>query len=338
MKIPFDGDPPVVVNAPETEEVDWDDGPNIDLDFVPDYMPPVFAPSTRAIAFDIFGTILVSFIFLSYMRKLLTCNQDRDGAINEAMRLLSPTHPDIRRLSKAYLECELMRHRGHTDAPYNDIVRHALQDVCTVLEAPPSEAVLREAVQTILQPALYADAETAVETLLAEGYVMVCLPIPGMTSFSLPRLPFGLTLHGQPAPLSDLFGQNHSIFSDLWERCRLKCGTIDKTQILVVTSSRYRAMEPASMAGFPTILVQRPGCLESDVKLGTNDPTLAVDGLQVLQMQLQNSSTLHPSPVEHTQARVKEFRVCGIYQVTKLLGMGSFGMFTCVYFSLSDTL
>jgi hypothetical protein len=95
-----------------------------------------------------------------------------------------------------------------------------------------------------------------------------------MRSFSLPRLPFGLTLHDHPAPLSDLFGQNHSIFSGLWERCRLKCGTIDKTQILVATSSRYRVMEPASMAGFPTILVQRLGCLESDVKLGTSDPTL----------------------------------------------------------------
>ncbi|KAG1887625.1 hypothetical protein F4604DRAFT_1717852 [Suillus subluteus] len=309
MKIPFDGDPSVADNASETEEVDWDDGPNIDLEFVPNYMPPVPAPSTRAIAFDIFGTIL-----------------DRDGAINEAMRLLSPTYPDNRRLSKMYLECELMRHRDHTDAPYNDIVRHALQDVCTVLEAPPSEAVLQEAIQTILQPGLYADAEAAVKTLLIQGYVLVCLPIPGVKSFLLPQLPSGLTLHDQPAPLSDLFRHNHSIFSDLLERCRLKCRTIDRTQILVVTSSRYRVMEPASMAGFPTILVQRPGCLESDVKLGTSDPTLAVDGLQVLQMQLQNSSALHPSPVERTPTHVKEFRICGMYQVTKLLGMGSFGI------------
>lgn len=61
MKIPFDGEPSVVGIASETEEVDWDDGPDVDLDFVPDYMAPVSAPSTKAIAFDIFGTILVSF-------------------------------------------------------------------------------------------------------------------------------------------------------------------------------------------------------------------------------------------------------------------------------------
>lgn len=321
MKIPFDGDPPVVGIASEMEEeVDWDDGPDVDLDFVPDYVAPVSAPSTKAIAFDIFGTIL-----------------DRDGAINEAMRLLSPTHPDNRRLSKLYLECELMRHRDHTDALYNDIVGHALQDVSTVLETPPSEAVLREAVQTILQPGLYADAEVAVKTLLIQGYVLVCLPVPGGKSFSLPQLPSGLTLHDQHAPLSDFFGQNHSMFSNLLERCRLKCETIDRNQILVVTFSRYRVMEPASMAGFPTILVQRPGCLESEAKLGTSDPTLVVDRLQDLQMQLQNLSAHHPSPIlERTPIRVKEFRVCGIYQVTKLLGMGSFGMFRFGYFSLSN--
>jgi hypothetical protein len=35
-KIPFDGDPPIVDDASQTEEVfDWDDGPCVDLDFVP---------------------------------------------------------------------------------------------------------------------------------------------------------------------------------------------------------------------------------------------------------------------------------------------------------------
>jgi hypothetical protein len=63
MKIPFDGDPSVVGNALKMEEVDWDDGPDVDLDFVMNYMPPVFTSSTRAIVFDIFGTILASFIF-----------------------------------------------------------------------------------------------------------------------------------------------------------------------------------------------------------------------------------------------------------------------------------
>ncbi|KAG2071500.1 kinase-like protein [Suillus decipiens] len=320
MKIPFDGDPPVVDNASGTEEVDWDDGPDVDLDFVPDYVPPVSASSTRAIAFDVFGTIL-----------------DRDGAINEAMRLLSPTHPDNRRLSKVYLECELMRHRDHTDAPYHDIVRHALQDVCSILKAPPSEAVLREAIQTVLQPGFYADAEAAVKTLLVQGYVLSCLPIPGAESFSLSQLPSGLNLHDQPAPLSDLFGQNPSIFPDLFARCRLKCGTIDRTQILVVTSSRYRVMEPASLAGFPTILVQRPGCLESEVKLGTSDPTPTIDGLQVLQIQLQNLSAHRRSPVEHTPICVKEFRICGMYQVTKLLGMGSFGNVSSAFHVLTGS-
>lgn len=252
------------------------------------------------------------------------------------MRLLSSTHPDRRRLSEVYLECELMRHRDNPDALYTDVVRQALGDVCAFLGTPLSEELLREAVQTILQPGLYADAEAAVRTLLDQGYTVIGLPIPDAQSFSLPQLPSGLIVDGQPAPLSNLFSQNPSMFSDLLERRRLVCSTIERTQVLVVTSSRYRVMEPASVAGFPTALVQRPGCLESKVKLGTSDPTLVADGLQALQMQLKTSSALHPSPVEHTPSRIKEFRVCGMYQVTTSLGMGSFGGFTCIPFSVSN--
>ncbi|KAG1815110.1 uncharacterized protein BJ212DRAFT_255866 [Suillus subaureus] len=79
MKIPFSGDPPM--SSQSSNIWDFDDEPYVELDLVPDYMSPVSAPSTRVIAFDPFGTIL-----------------DRDGAINDAMRLLSPTHPDRHRL------------------------------------------------------------------------------------------------------------------------------------------------------------------------------------------------------------------------------------------------
>jgi casein kinase 1 len=231
-----------------------------------------------------------------------------------------------------------MRHRDNPDALYTDVVRQALGDVCAFLGAPLSEELLHEAVQTILQPGLYADAEAAVRTLLDQGFTVIGLPIPDAQSFSLPRLPSGPIVDDQPAPLSNLFSQNPSMFSDLLEHRRLACGTVERTHVLVATSSHYRVMEPASVAGFPTALVQRPGCLESEAKLGTSDPTLAVDGLQALQMQLQKLSALHPSPVEHTPSRVKEFCVCGIYQVTTLLGMGSFGGFTCIPFSVSNWL
>ncbi|KAG1849705.1 hypothetical protein DFJ58DRAFT_794829 [Suillus subalutaceus] len=221
-------------------------GPMSTIEFIPNYMPPVPAPSTRAIAFDIFGTIL-----------------DRDGAINEAMRLLSPTYPDNRHLSKVYLECELMRHRDHTDAPYNDIVRHRLQDVCTVLEAPPSEAVLQEAIQTILQPGFICRCRSSCEDAPDPGYVLVCLPIPGVKSFLLPQLPSGLTLHDQPAPLSDLLPKPLHIFGPL--------GAL--------------SFEMWNHRQGPRFLY---------------DPTLAVDGLQGLQCSYKNLSALHHSPVERT--------------------------------------
>ncbi|KAG2340936.1 hypothetical protein BDR05DRAFT_482627 [Suillus weaverae] len=120
MKIPFDGDPPIGSQSSDSWDLD-DDEPYVELDLVPDIMSPVSAPSTKVIAFDLFGTIL-----------------DRDGAINDAICLLSPTHPDRHQLSKLYLECELMRHRDNSDAPYTAIVRHALEDICIFLEVPRS--------------------------------------------------------------------------------------------------------------------------------------------------------------------------------------------------------
>ncbi|KAG1779415.1 kinase-like domain-containing protein [Suillus placidus] len=307
IKIPFDGDPPI---TSQTEgPLDWDDEPNFEPDLVPQYMPPVSTSSTRVIAFDLFGTIL-----------------DRDGAIDDAMRLLSPLHPDRRRLSELYLECELMRHKDDVDIPYIDIVRHALKDVCIFLELSINEVVFHEAVQTILQPGLYADAEAAVRTLVDQGYALLGLPIPDAKSFSLPQLPSGLTVDDEPAPLSDLFSQNHSTFSGLLERCRAAWGTAEKNQVLVVTSSFYRVMEPAYMADFPTVLVQRPEGLGSGLNLRTSDPALAVDGLQALARQLQNTSSIHsPLPLKRIRTLRRTFRIRGMYQTTHLLGAGSPG-------------
>ncbi|KAG1748029.1 kinase-like protein [Suillus occidentalis] len=55
-------------------------------------------------------------------------------------------------------------------------------------------------------------------------------------------------------------------------------------------------------------------------------------------MQLQNLSAHHPSPVlERTPICFKEFRVCGMYQVTKLLGMGSFGNVSSAFHVLTGS-
>lgn len=321
MKIPFDGDPPI--SSPLPDDWDLDDGPYIKLDLVPKSMSPVSAPSTRVIAFDLFGTIL-----------------DRDGAINDAMRLLSPTHPDRHRLSELYLECELMRHRDNSDAPYTSIVRQALEDVCVFLEVPLSEVVLYKAVQAVLQPSLYADAEAAVGTLLDQGYALLGLPIPDAKSFLLPPLPFGLDVDNEPAPLSNLFSQNHSIFSGLLERCRSACSTAEKSQVLVVTSSCYQVMEPVSMAGFPTVLVRRPGDLGSGVNLRTSRPTLLIDRLQALPVKLQNTSLIHcPSPPQMQPyiGCTMPLRVRGMYKMTKLLGTGSSGHVISAFHILTGT-
>ncbi|KAG1738732.1 kinase-like domain-containing protein [Suillus lakei] len=172
------------------------------------------------------------------------------------------------------------------------------------------------------------------------GYMLLGLPIPDAKSFSVPQLPSGLIVDDRPAPLSDLFNQNHSIFSGLLERCRVACGTVEKTQVLVVTSSPYQVMESANMACFPTVLVQRPGDLGSGVNIRTSDPTLLVDGLQALPKKLQNTSLVHcPSPprMQPHVGGLMPLRVRGMHQMTKLLGTGSSGRVTCAFHVLTGS-
>jgi hypothetical protein len=133
------------------------------------------------------------------------------------------------------------------------------------------------------------------------------------------------------------------MFSDLSERCSVAWGIAEKNQVLVVTSSPYRVMEPARMAGFPTVLVQRPERLGSKLNLRTSDPTLLIDGLQALPVKLQNTSLVHcplPPRMPAHIGGLKPLRVRGMYQMIKLLGAGSSGTFACILFcsTLTDGL
>jgi len=61
MQVPFDGDPPPVMDDSEQdEEVDWDDDPSPTFEWVPDSRLNVPATDVKIIAFDLFGTIFVS--------------------------------------------------------------------------------------------------------------------------------------------------------------------------------------------------------------------------------------------------------------------------------------
>jgi casein kinase 1 len=169
---------------------------------------------------------------------------------------------------------------------------------------------------------------------------MFSLPIPDVKSFSLPQLPSGLNVSNEPAPLSDLFSQNRPMFSGLSERCSVAWGIAEKNQVLVVTSSPYRVMEPARMAGFPTVLVQRPERLGSKLNLRTCDPTLLIDGLQALPVKLQNTSLVHCPLPPRMPAHIgflKPLRVRGMYQMTKLLGVGSSGRVTSAFHVLTGS-
>ncbi|KAH7907916.1 kinase-like domain-containing protein [Hygrophoropsis aurantiaca] len=306
MKIPFDGDP--VPAADEEPEVEWDDDPEPAFTRVP-RRKPATPPHIKVVAFDLLDTIF-----------------DRNTAIEDALRLLAPSL-DKRRLLEVFLECEGLRHRDHPHAPHT---RGTLEDVCTRLGVHCSDAMLEDALHAILRPGLHADAEEAVKMLSDRGYMLLALPLPDANSFSssLPPLPCGILLPVEPRSTntsqSRWFTQTPHIFPELLERAREKHPDVDSSQILVVTSGPYRVAEPANAAGFPVALIRRPGSFESQVDVGTYDPTLVAAGLRELCAQLM-THPIQPAPVKRPFSGIRPFRVCELYQTTKMLGSGSFG-------------
>ncbi|KAH7907913.1 kinase-like domain-containing protein [Hygrophoropsis aurantiaca] len=310
MKIPFDGDP--VPAADEEPEIEWDDGPDSSFPF-PRHKAATPPSHIKVVAFDLLDTIF-----------------DRNTPIVDALRLLAPSL-DKRRLLEVFVECEGLRHRDHPHVPH---IRGTLGDVCARLGVDCSNSMLGDALHAILRPGLHAEAEEAVKMLSDRGYTLLALPLPDADSFSssLPPLPCGITLPAEPlwtnTSGSRWFTQTpHIVFSELLERAREKHPDVDGSQILVVTSGPYRVAEPANAAGFPVALIRRPGSLEPQVDVGTYDPTLVATGLRDLCAQLEPTrGPIQPTPpVKRPFPRMRPFRVCDLYQATRVLGSGSFG-------------
>ncbi|KAH7907915.1 kinase-like domain-containing protein [Hygrophoropsis aurantiaca] len=305
MKIPFDGEYVPVADEDGEIEWEWDDDPEADFASVPQHKPATPSSHIKAIAFDLLDTIF-----------------DRNTAIENALRLLAPLlNFSKQQLLEAFFECEGLRLRDRPHAPHVDIVRGTLEDASSRIGVDCHNSTLEDALHTILRPGLHAYARKAVNSLSKRGYTLLALPFPDISLSSLSPLKIRCGITDSLA----WFAQMPRIFPELLERARAIHPDIDSSQILVVTSGPYRIAEPANAAGFPVALVRRPDSLEPQVDLGTYDPTLVATGLRDLCAQLKTQPIQPVPPIKRPLLKMEPFRVCDLYQVTKMLGSGSFG-------------
>ncbi|THH19818.1 hypothetical protein EW146_g1422 [Bondarzewia mesenterica] len=317
MRIPFSGDTPAADAPEEPETMGWDDEPEPDFEDVPEPRPAVPAADIKVIAFDLLGTIF-----------------DREGAIKEAMLSLAPSEYETRtsrQLLEIYVECEALKSHECPDASYVDIARAAFIDAGRHLGiSSMDEVALEKALEMLLRPRLYDDAIQALKDLRVQGYALLGIPSLDLATFAQfikPYVPPEIIIDMPCSTVASLHCQNHSVFPALLERSQSVHPRIRRAQILVVTSSPFRIIEPACSAGFPTALLRRTDNLESKVSMDTAVPALTTDTLLGLSSELGDPLLSHPAVSAEARAdgSFSPFRVRSHYQVTEILGSGSFG-------------
>ncbi|KAI0676290.1 hypothetical protein C8Q78DRAFT_962727 [Trametes maxima] len=262
--------------------------------------PKVPLGRPRVVALDIFGTIL-----------------DRDAAIRDALGpwlTLARPHHSLEEIIKLYTELEALESRRQSDhSTYIPKIDYMRQIMIPRKQNPPptslativyqaltvlaerlhvsiasSPGLLEDALTCILRPEPYADVVSAIDTLLQQGVMVICIaPYSAVTlDFLRPLLPMRMTFC--PIPVSIHTHVPESYFASLMNFSLSFAPDLKPNELLVASSSVGRVIAPASLTGHPTVHVKRSGCLEANVEfvIGTEPfnpkASLVVDSLGYL--------------------------------------------------------
>ncbi|KAI0326091.1 hypothetical protein GY45DRAFT_153785 [Cubamyces sp. BRFM 1775] len=223
--------------------------------------------------------------------------QDREAAIRCALaKWLSFTHngQNVEGILSRYIEIEGLVARRNLAAASSiaAIVHGALQTLADKLAMPPQvqSQLITDAMTVILKPAPYRDAERVIAALLGQGRSIIVIPPYSevtMQHLLPPRLRSRIWSANEP--LSAHFAAPDSFFRALLAQCRGTCPDIRPADILLVSASVSRVTAPASLAGHPTVLLERSGTIASRVQFlvarvpyGNPVPSLVVGDLDVL--------------------------------------------------------
>ena len=239
-----------------------------------------------------------------------------------------------------YIECETLRLREVPDASYVAIAHTALADTCLHLGVSLDKLSLDKAVEILLTPRLRADAIEAVRALHKRGYTLLGIPSLDPATFSQyfeRHIPPEVIIDIPHSAWTSPHAQNPALLPAILQHSQRRYPDIKPTQILLVTTSPYRIIEPACAAGFPAVLLRNDADLESKVILDTAPPTLIVDNLSALCDAMDGPELSNPSnvPAVRPYYLFRPYRVCDHYQVTRIIGSGGFSSSTTSFF---DTL
>lgn len=231
--------------------------------------------------------------------------QDRDRAFEFAMATLFVTEESKVGLcgtaadfARLYIDIEAFRAAQDHEADYPTVSKHALRELCRMLHHDVDETVLEDAVEVIVNPPVYPDVQKSLAELLSEGYDLAFL-----THHSKSMI---LVILEVLLPGFD-HSRVHVITSSYRDLC-LRLSTpleklskvvegrgLERSQVLLVTSNRFRGVEPAHALSIPSALLCRPESesLETAVSLSyqTLSPLISLTSLADLVKTLRSSSS-----------------------------------------------
>jgi hypothetical protein len=199
-----------------------------------------------------------------------------------------------RQLLELFVEIESIHSLENPNARYETVLRHGLHTVAQrfgVDDLP--DDILQQAIHLACSPRPFPDALSALNSLAQQDYTIVLLsPVDKQVLLSLifdehgekpsPRLPLHI-LH-TPSIYSPLPGK---VLNDLTELATTLHPGILPSQIVAVTISVARTVEPCASRRIPTVFVRRQSTLESRLILDSSAPTLEVTDISELSALLE---------------------------------------------------
>jgi hypothetical protein len=239
-------------------------------------------------------------------------------------------------LLQFYIEKEAILSRSEPSLPYVALIKKALQETAREFEESLSNEKIQQAVQSLSEPPTYSDSAHALKDLSDLGYSLCLILRPGNIDFSdtiRATLPFDLNLSIVEAPNIPLYLPMKQGIDPLVLHATGIYPGILPSQILVVTSSRYRTVEMCHPAGIPTAHIRRPTCLEANVFVASPSPSLIIENLDELvsnlrRLSLDPETPLPRDPTDEEPAEdlpgLPGYRMAAFYQYRAQLGSGSF--------------
>lgn len=199
-----------------------------------------------------------------------------------------------------YIECEILRTREAPEACHITIAHTAFADTCLHLGVLPDKLSLDKAVDISFMPRLRVDAIEAVRALHKRGYTLLGIPSLDPATFSRyfeRHIPPEVTIDIPYSAWTSPHAQNPALLPAILQHSQCRYPNIKPTQILLVTASPYRIIEPACAAGFPAVLLRNDADLEFKVILDTTPPTLIIENLLALRDAMDGPELSNPSVV-----------------------------------------